>query len=199
MGGGRTCSFAELLPAGHDLSIVAVDLSPDELAANTTAKRTIVADVSRELPFADGELDLLVSRTLLEHVSDVQGAARQFARVLKPGAHTIHLLPCRYALFAIFARVIPFAIAKRMVHFAIPGSRGVVEFDVVYDRGHPAALAEAFTAAGFREVTVDCTWDQTDYFQSLLPLFALVMLYQRVAARLGLRVLASYAIIRAVR
>lgn len=199
LGGGRSCSFADRLPAQHALTIVAVDVSADELAANTTVDQTLVADVSRDIPFADGEVDLLVSRTLLEHVPDVQGAARAMARVLKPGSQTIHLLPCRYALFAIVARVIPFALAKRILHNVIPESEGVVEFDVFYDQGHPRALERAFLAAGFRDVSVECTWDQTDYFQSFFPLFVLVLIYQRLAAACQLRVLASYAIVRAVR
>jgi ubiquinone/menaquinone biosynthesis C-methylase UbiE len=199
VGGGRHCSFAELLPTVHALTIVAVDQSAEELAANSTVDRTMVADVSRDIPFANGEVDLLVSRTLLEHVPDVQGAARAMARVLKPGAETIHLLPCRYALFAIVARVVPFGVAKRLLHFAIPESKGVVEFDVVYDRGHPRALEQVFAAAGFREVSVECTWDQAAYFHSLFPVFLLVLLYQRLAALCRVRVLASYAIVRAVR
>ena len=199
VGGGRTCSFAGQLPSDHSLTIVAVDVSAEELAANTTADRTMVADVSRRIPFADREVDLLVSRTLLEHVPDVQGAVREMARVLKPGARTIHLLPCRYALFAIVARVVPFGLAKRMLHLAIPSAKGVVEFDVMYDRGHPRALERTFAAAGFSDVAVECTWDQTDYFQALFPAFLLVMLYQRLAALLRLRVLASYAIVRATR
>lgn len=199
VGGGRTCSFADRLPANHALTVVAVDVSAEELAANNTVDRTFVADVSKDLPFADGEVDLLVSRTLLEHVPDVDSAARAMARVLKPGGQTIHLLPCRYALFAIVARVIPFRLAKRILHTVIPESAGVVEFDVFYDRGHPRALEQAFSTAGFSQVTVECTWDQTDYFQSFFPAFLLVLLYQRLAAACRLRVLASYAIVRAVR
>lgn len=199
VGGGRTCSFADHLPPTHALTIVAVDVSAEELAANKTVHRTLVADVSHDLPFADGEVDLLVSRTLLEHVPDVERAAQAMARVLKPGSHTIHLLPCRYALFAIVARIVPFKLAKRTLHTVMPQSQGVVEFDVFYDHGHPRALEQAFTAAGFRDVTIEYTWDQTDYFQSFFPIFVLVLIYQRLAAACRLRILASYAIVRAIR
>lgn len=199
VGGGRTCSFADRVPVDHDLTIVAVDVSADELAANTSVDKTLLGDVSRHIPFADGEIDLLVSRTLLEHVSDVQGAARAMARVLKPGGQTLHLLPCRYALFAVVARVVPFDLAKRVLHILIPESKGVVEFDVFYDRGHPAALERTFAEAGFREVTVECTWDQTAYFHAFFPAFLLVLVYQRLAQACRLRILASYAIVRAVR
>jgi ubiquinone/menaquinone biosynthesis C-methylase UbiE len=199
VGGGRTCSFADRLIGIHDIKIVAVDVSADELAANNTAHEARVADVSRHIPFADSEVDLLVSRTLLEHVSDVESAVQEMARVLKPTGQTLHLLPCRYALFAVIARIVPFDLAKRILHTAIPESRGVVEFDVFYDHGHPRDLKRVFSSAGFREVEVECTWDQTAYFHAFFPAFLLVLLYQRLAELCRIRILASYAIVRATR
>jgi SAM-dependent methyltransferase len=199
VGGGRTCSFADRLPAGKDIRIIAVDVSREELESNVTAHETHVADVAQHIPFEDGEVDLLVSRTVLEHVSDVESAAREMARVLSVGGQTVHFLPCRYALFAIVARVVPFDLAKSILHRLIPESQGVVEFDVVYDHGHPRDLERVFIAAGFAHVEVECTWDQTAYFHPVFPLFLIVLLYQRVAQLLRLRVLASYAIVRAVR
>ncbi len=121
------------------------------------------------------------------------------ARVLKPGAHTLHLLPCRYALFAVIARIVPFHLAKRVLHTVIPESRGVVEFDVFYDHGDPRSLQRIFSDAGFCQVDVECTWDQASYFHAFFPLFVLILLYQRLAAACRIRVLASYVIVRAVR
>ncbi len=199
LGGGRTCSFASSLPPERSFTVVAVDSSEEELRANTAVDLTRVADVSRRIPFADGEVDLLVSRTLLEHVSDVGSTVHEVARVLVPGGRTIHLLPCRYAIFAIFARVVPFTLAKRVLHTMIPESRAIVEFDVVYDRGHPKALEHAFREAGFRDVNVICTYDQSAYFHAFFPAFLLVYLYQRLAEALRLRILASYAVVHAIR
>lgn len=198
IGAGRTCSFADRL-RNKAITIVAVDVSAEELAGNTDAHETRVADVSRHIPFAGSEVDLLVSRTVLEHVPDLSRTAAEMARVMRPGAETIHLLPCRYALFAIVARVMPFSLAKRVLHTMIPSSRGVVEFNVYYDRGHPRELERVFTHAGFREVHIECTWDQAAYFHAFFPAFLLVLLYQRLAQACHLRLLASYAIVRAVR
>lgn len=198
VGGGRTCSFAAHLPADRQIRVVAVDVSEDELAENTQADETLVGDVSRRMPFEDHAVDLLVSRTLLEHVPDVEGAVDEISRVLRPGGRTVHLLPCRYALFAVIARLVPFNLAKRALHTMIPESRGVVEFEVFYDHCHPRALERVFAEAGFREVEVECTWDQAAYFHAFFPAFLVVLLYQRLAEACRLRLLASYAVVRAV-
>jgi SAM-dependent methyltransferase len=199
LGGGRECSFLPHISGGHRARIVAVDVSAEELAQNTSVDETRVANAAEHLPFADGEVDLLVSRTLLEHVDGVDAAVRNIARVLRPGGHTLHLVPGRYALFAIVARAVPFDIAKRFLHLLIPASRGVVEFEVYYDQTHPRALERIFTAADFREVDVDCTWDQAGYFHAIFPVFLLVLLYQRLVEALRVRTLASYMIVRATR
>jgi len=141
----------------------------------------------------------VVSRTVLEHVENVERAAREMRRVLRPGGKSIHLLPCRYALFALVARLLPFWLARNVLHTLFPDSRGVVEFDVYYDRCHPAAIERLFREAGFQDVQVECTWDQAAYFHAFFPVFLLVLIYQRLTEALQLKVLASYLIVRAQR
>lgn len=199
VGGGRTCSFAGDVSPAAAIRVIAVDVSGEELRANTCVDATYVANVAEHLPFSDAEIDLLVSRTVLEHVTDVERAASEMGRVLRSGSLCIHLLPCRYALFAIVARIVPFWIAKAVLHRIVPESRGVVEFDVHYDRCHPAAIERLFRDAGFASVEIECTWDQAAYFHACFPLFLLVLAYQRIAEALQMRHLASYIIVRATR
>jgi SAM-dependent methyltransferase len=197
LGGGRNCRFADAVRPGQRLVIV--DVSEEELAANTSGYEIVLGDVTQSLPFDDGEVDLLFSRTVLEHVGDVEAAAANVARVMRPGGRTIHLVPGRYALFAIAARSLRFDVARRLLHVLQPATRGVVEFDVVYDRTHPGGLERTFRSAGFTDVEVQCTWDQSDYAAAIFPAFLAVTLYQRIAEALRIRALASYGIVRAIR
>jgi len=141
----------------------------------------------------------LVSRVVLEHVDGVPDAIRHVHHVLRPGGRTIHFVPGRYALFALAARLLPFRSVLRLLHFAIPGSIGVVEFDVHYDHTDPVALERVFTQAGFREVRVSWTAAQAGYFRPFLPAYVLVALYQGAVRLLGLRRLAAYVIVDARR
>ena len=199
LGGGRSCVYADAVPRDRGVRLVAVDVSEEELAVNPDADEKIVADVATGLPFADGEVDLLVSRVVLEHVDGVPEAAAHMARVIKPGGRTIHFVPGRWSTFALAARLLPFGPLLKLLHFAIPSSAGVVEFDVHYDHTDPVSLERVFREAGFRDVRVAWTAAQAAYFRSVLPLYLLVALYQTVVRALGLRRLAAYAIVDARR
>jgi SAM-dependent methyltransferase len=199
LGGGRRCVYAGALPEDHQLRLVAVDISEEELAANRDVSDTCVADIAQGLPFEEASVDFILSRALLEHVDGVPRAAANMARVLRPGGRALHFVPGRYSLFGIAARVLPFGPLLRLHHMVVPSSRNEVEFEVVYDHCHPAALERVFREAGFAEVEVEVCWAQPGYFESLPPLYLLTSLYERAAQALGLRRAAAYMIVSATR
>jgi ubiquinone/menaquinone biosynthesis C-methylase UbiE len=199
LGGGRRCDYAELVPRERSVRLIAVDVSAKELAHNIDADEKIVADVARGLPFADGQIDLLVSRVVFEHIDGVPDAIRHIARVMKPGGRTIHLMPGRNASFALAARWLPFGPLLRALHFVLPATSGHVEFDVHYDHTEPVAIERLFVEAGFRNVTVEWTAAQADYFRPLVPLYLLMALYQLLVQAFGIRRLAAYLIVSAER
>lgn len=196
VGGGRRCTFASSLPAGRTFHLLSVDISPEELALNKVADETRVGDI-RRLPVSDGCADLIVSRTLLEHVDGNDLAVREIMRVLKPGGTTMHLIPCRYALFAIAARILPFGPLLWLLHMVEPSTRGQVEFPVVYDRCVPSKMEALFRAAGARDIQISVTYSQNDYFTSFFPAFVVVCLYQAIVRRLSFRDAATYMIVTA--
>ena len=68
---------------------MAIDLSPRmvELAQERGVDAR-VADL-QELPFADGEFDLVVAAWMLYHVPDLDRGIRELARVLRPGGRLV--------------------------------------------------------------------------------------------------------------
>lgn len=199
LGGGRQCPFAAAVDRSGGTRIVAVDLSPEELAANRDVDETRVANVAEGLPFEPGEVALLVSRTLLEHVQGVPAAIGHIGEAIGPGGRTIHLVPCRNALFALVGRFVPWRLAKPAVDLLIPSAKGVIEFEPFYDHCDPPTLERLFGQAGFSRVEVEVCWAQTDYFQAFFPAFLAVWAYQALMRRLGVCRLATYAIVDAVR
>ena len=198
-GGGRSCSFAPLLAENRPYRLIAVDLSAQELALNRDVDETRVADIGRALPFERGEVDLLVSKTVLEHVTEPDRFFAEAGRVVKSGGRTVHLLPCRYAPFAVIARVLPFSLAKSILHFVNPYSAGVVEFPVFYNRCTAHQLRELLAKNGFREIRTVVGYYQSDYFEAFFPAFILSVAYELVVRALGLSTLGAYVVVSAVR
>ena len=199
LGGGRQCAYIDCLPAEHSLRVVAVDISADELAANTDVAESRVANVAEELPFADGEVSLVLSRFLLEHVDGVPAAAAHMGRVLAPGGVALHFLPCRFSTFATATRLLPFGFLLALLHRVSPETRGTVEFDVFYDHCYPQALEKAFHDAGFRRVEVRVEYVSTSYYWPVLPIFLLVAAYERLVRKADARSLAAYLMVYAER
>jgi hypothetical protein len=120
-------------------------------------------------------------------------------RVVKPGGVALHLVPGRYSLFGLAARLLPFGPLLRLLHLAMPRTKGQVEFDVYYDHCLPARLERLFREAGFRRVEVDVCWAQPGYFLPVYPLFLAHAVYEAIVRRFAIRRLASYQIVRAER
>ena len=199
LGGGRNCAYAKAVEPPGRVRLVAVDISAEELAANTDVAETCVADVAAEIPMPDGSADVILSCTLLEHVDGVASAVLQMGRVIRTGGVTMHLVPGRYSLFGMAATVLPFGPLLRLQHALRPESKGVVEFPVIYDDCWPQALERDFRQAGFSQVDTRIIWRQTDYFEPVYPLFLLSLIYERIIALLNLRKFAAYTVVRAVR
>lgn len=197
-GGRRFVHKGSIRPAGR-LRVIAVDISPEELELNSDVRETCVADVSGGLPFPAASADLILSRALLEHVNGVPSAIKHMGHVLKPGGVALHIVPCRYSLFGMAARVLPFGPLLRLTHLVMPDTRGHVEFPVVYDNCWPQALEQAFKSAGFREVRCEITWACPGYFEAVFPLFVLHAIWEWSVRRLRIRRLAAYTVVCAVR
>jgi SAM-dependent methyltransferase len=199
LGGGRRCVYAGAVPEDRDIRLVAVDLSEEELARNETVDETRRADVSEELPFEDGSVDLVLSRALLEHVDGVPDAIRNMRRVLRPSGVALHLIPGRWSLFGMAARFLPFKPLLKLVHAVMPWTRGQVEFDVHYDHCDPKAIKQVLDESGWRRVNIRVCWAQPGYFEAVYPLFLAHAVYEWVVRRLRLWRLASYMVVRAER
>lgn len=85
LGCGEGRLSRDLKELGHKM--VAVDASASMLSAAREADPTLevhLADAAA-LPFADGEFDCVVAFMSLQDIDDLEGAAREAARVLVPG------------------------------------------------------------------------------------------------------------------
>lgn len=123
VGGGRKCHFARYKRSGANTRIIAVDISGDQLRQNRDVDDKILADATSSLPFDDAQVDLIASRFLLGHLRMIDGLVRDSARALKPGGHSIHAFPSKFAPYALINRALPDEFAKRLLRILRPNTK----------------------------------------------------------------------------
>jgi SAM-dependent methyltransferase len=174
IGAGTGYFTLNLLRAGVIGQAVATDISPGMLRTLERSARELGEPVetaaceASELPFADSEFDLVFGHAVLHHLPDLDGAFREFRRVLRPGGVVAFCgEPSRYGdrLATVPKRG---AVALAPVWRALMGAepRGAGNGDVLWTEEDllehkvdvhaftPAALSSHAEAAGFSGVRV---------------------------------------------
>jgi SAM-dependent methyltransferase len=98
--------LADLRAAHPGATLVGLDLVAAGLRrahVNVPDARLVQADACR-LPLADASVDAAVSANLLEHVSDDGRAMAEIARVLRPGARAVLVVPTGPGLYDYYDR-----------------------------------------------------------------------------------------------
>lgn len=193
IGGGQKCAFAELKTSGS--RIIAVDASAEELGKNVDADEARVADVTRRLPFGDGEVDMVVSKHALEHLGDVRSFVLEASRVLKPGGGFVHFFPARFAVSAMLNRLLPHWLAETLVHTLLPETRGSERFRAYYDRCYYSGLGSLLRQCGFEVEQMRVSYHESHYFSFFLPLFLLGAFYELMLYVTGPRDLAANLVV----
>src|SRR3954468_1099183 len=103
IGAGTGYFSLNLLQAGVVREAVCTDISPGMLRALEDNARTLGLTVApracspEDLPFADGEFDLVPGHAVLHHLPDLARAFGEFRRVLRPGGTVLFAgEPSRY-------------------------------------------------------------------------------------------------------
>ncbi|HJO72051.1 MAG TPA: class I SAM-dependent methyltransferase [Rhodospirillales bacterium] len=102
--------------ARHGASVVAIDITPERVAA--TARKLALVPESRgrayhadaeNLPFRDAAFDVVYSNGVLHHSEDTERCINEVQRVLKPGGRAVIMLYARHSA-AFWLNIVPRAL-----------------------------------------------------------------------------------------
>lgn len=106
IGGGKNCRYVEDIDF-ETMRVVSLDISDEELDANERIKEKIQCDVCKTIPIPYGNVDMITSSSVCEHLTDPKAYYKNAYEALKPGGYFINMFPCRYAIFATINRLLP--------------------------------------------------------------------------------------------
>lgn len=200
IGGGKECPFLPFVkdPSAH--LIIAVDCSDRELRLNRKLDNRIVADAaSREFPFREGSADVIVSRSVVEHLHDNAVFFGNCARVLRPGGILIHTFPCKFTPFSLINQLLPNWLTRRLLAYFHPQWEDDCGFIAFYDRCYFSAVRRLLARNGLHNARFTFRYYQSIYFDFCFPLYAVMLTYDLLIWVLRIRNLACAMLVSATR
>jgi SAM-dependent methyltransferase len=134
------------------------------------------------IPLPDETCNLVVCRSVLEHLADPQPVFGEIARVLRPGGSFVFLTPSRYDYVSVAARLLP----NRWHPWIVRRLEGRAELDTFpthYRANSRGAVARLATAAGLRPALMRYLNHHPTYFMFSPLLYRLVAGYDHVISR----------------
>jgi len=174
VGGGSRCFYARRRRAMSKTRLIAVDISPTQLASNSDVDQAVASDVCSALPFASESIDVITSCFVVEHLKDVNGFLNACAYVLKPGGVAIHLFPSRYAIFAVFNSILPHRWSLAVLKKLLGSEDGHSGFRAYYNACSRREFSRICESHGMIVKDVRFGYCQSYYFTFFVPMFAAV-------------------------
>lgn len=191
VGGGHYCPFAQQRDPSMGTKIIAADISSEQLQRNTMVDDVVACDACRALPFKDDSVDLVVTRTLMEHLANNEVFLSETLRVLRPGGRTLHVFPGRYAPFAILNRILPHRMVVAVLFAVFPRWRDHCGFPAYYTNCYAPRISTIMRDQGYEIELVKLRYYQSIYFKFLVPLYILSLAYDLAMWGIGLQPTAS--------
>jgi SAM-dependent methyltransferase len=177
-GCGRYLTFSKDL--SDVAEVVGVDLEPTLETDNREFPFGVRADLG-DLPFPPESFDMVISRSVVEHLADPCRVFGEFYRVLRPAGRVIVITPNKYDYVSLIAAATPYSWHRQLVSRIFQSSEDDV-FPTVYRANTISAMRKAFQAAGFLDRELGSINHYPAYLMFSPTLFRLGVLYERLTS-----------------
>ena len=179
IGCGRTAPQLSALKglAGH---LIGIDLV--EFSVSDQDLRLINTSVGQMGALESASVDLSYSRSVMEHVEDVDRAYAEIARVLKPGGRYIFLTPNLWDYASLIAHVAPNSVHPAIVKY-VEGRKEEDTFPTHYKSNTRGSVERLAARYGFQVEEFRYLGQYPNYLVFSRPLFWLGCKYDRFLAR----------------
>ena len=135
-----------------------------------------------QIPIADGSVDVVISRSVMEHIVDPARVYAEIARVLRPGGNLVFLTGNLWDYAAIITNLVP----NRFHPWIVARTQGRAEIDVfptAYKTNTRRAIEKWSRSAGFDVVSYEYLGQYPTYFMFNGLLFLVATGYEKLIRR----------------
>jgi SAM-dependent methyltransferase len=151
------------------------------------------------LPLQDESVDLIMSRSVFEHLTDPDAVYREFARVLRPGGQVVFLTANMWDYGTLVARLVPNRFHGRIVK-AVEGREEEDTFPTAYKTNTRADVDRLAAGAGMRVAAFEYLSQYPNYLMFNGLLFLLGTGFEKLISRFeALRFLRGWILVTLVK
>jgi len=177
-GCGRYLRFCKEL--SDTAEVVGIDLDTVLETDNQRQPFGVRGDLSR-LPFPAGHFDVVISRSVIEHLEDPGAVFREFSRVLRPGGKVILVTPNKYDYVSLIAAFTPYRVHRALCAKIFNVSEDDV-FPTLYRANTISSIRKTLNAAGFVQNELETINHYPAYLMFSPVLFRLGVVYERLTS-----------------
>lgn len=142
---------------------------------------TFNSDLGR-LPLPDSSVDLVMSRSVFEHLTDPAAVYRELARVLRPGGRVVFLTANIWDYGTMVARMVPNRFHAKIVK-VVEGRKEEDTFPTAYRTNSRSDVEALAASAGFRVKEFEYLSQYPNYLMFNGVLFFLGMCFEKVISK----------------
>ena len=147
------------------------------------------------LPLADSTVDLIVSRSVFEHLTDPAAVYLELARVLRPGGRIVFLTANLWDYGTMIARLVPNRHHAKVVKM-VEGRAEEDTFPTAYRSNSRSAVNRLAQVTGLRVSQFDYVSQYPNYLMFSGVLFFLGMCFEKLISRFNfLRILRGWILV----
>lgn len=139
------------------------------------------ADLAK-LPIADASIDLIMSRSVFEHLTDPESVYREFSRVLRPGGRLVFLTANMWDYGTLVARMVPNRLHGRVVKI-VEGREEEDTFPTAYRTNTRRAVQQLADQSGFQVTEFSYVSQYPNYLLFNGVLFFIGMCFEKLISR----------------
>ena len=142
---------------------------------------TYNADLAK-LPLPDASVDLIMSRSVFEHLTDPESVYREFSRVLRPGGAVVFLTANMWDYGTLVARLVPNRFHAGIVKH-VEGRAEEDTFPTAYKTNTPGDVERLATSAGLQVESFVYLSQYPNYLMFNGVLFFIGMCFEKLISR----------------
>lgn len=181
VGCGRNAPLLQGL-RGRAAALYGIDVVEFEPGLSGPEIRLINTSATDLSAFENGSIDLVYSRSVMEHISDAHGALSEIRRVLAPSGRYIFLTPNRYDYVSMIASIVPNRHHSKVVEIT-EGRPKADTFPTFYRANSFSSIRRLGRESGFEIESLERLNQYPSYLRFNRPLFWLGCQYERALRR----------------